>query len=149
MVERNLIGRSFITIQSETAAGIGRESPIVSHDEESSWIDWEFADAASSFCLDSTEIGFIKRIALFRVILIIADFYPIIDYFDGFPWKSDDSFDVRDILAGRYEDDDVASLELAESGSHLIDDDEIIFSERRKHACSDYRIWISHEKSYE
>lgn len=146
MVERHLVGGSFVAIESETAAGIRRESSIVAHHEESRSDD-ERIYAASSFGLDASgKIIFIERIALLYGILRLADLYAVIRYLDGLAGEPDDPLDVRDGLSRRDEDDDIASLELAESRSYLIDDDEIILFERRRHARSYDRIRIGDEK---
>lgn len=83
------------------------------------------------------------------IVFRFADLYAVILDLHGFSGKPDDPLDVRDGLAGRHEDDDVASLELAESRSDLVHDDEIVLLERRSHACAYDRVRIGDEESDE
>lgn len=149
MIERHFIIWAFITVQSETAAGISRESPIVSHHKESAGIYLEFIDAAPRFRLHSAQICFRQGIALLDISIRSAYLYAVMFDLDGLSRQSDDSLDIRDGLARRHENDHIASLELVESRSDLVHDDEIILFECRCHARSDHSIRISDEKSDE
>ena len=130
MIEWDFITGSFITIQSKTAAGICRKSPIISHDKES-FSDSKFALSTSRFGSNrSGKIGFFKCITLLYGIVCITDFNSIALYLYGFTRKPDNPFDIWDSFAWRNKDNNIASLKFTESRRDLIDNDKIIFLER-------------------
>lgn len=122
---------------------------IVSHHKIAIFIDDEITHVTLSRGGDSRlwKIKFIKRITgLFSSCagthedIIVSDFY----FFSG---ESDDSFDEWDISIFWDEDDDISSLELAESRSDFVDDDKISLVKLRLHTLSHDRERVEDEKS--
>ena len=147
MIKRYFICRSFITIQSETAARISRKSSIISHNKKSLF-NLEFA--FSAFCIGlhrSSKIFLFKDIALLSIILCFTNIHSIVFDLNSLSRQSNNPLNIWNSFFRRDKDDDITSLKITKPRSDFVHDNKIVFLKGRRHTCSYYRIWVCNKKS--